>query len=491
MLKQSLQQKLLQKLSPQQIQLMKLLQLPTMELEVRIKEELEANPALEEGAEQEWEDDDLSGDEEQNDALDEFDFDEYLDDETPDYRLSASNQGADVEDKTIPFSGGATFFERLHAQLGLLDAPAATRELADHIIGNLDEAGYLRRDLESIVNDLAFTEGKVVERAALEEALAVVQTLDPAGVGARDLQECLQLQLRRKFESDDAGTTKLSRRLAQRIALEILEFHFEAFSKKHFERIQKKLDLDEEALKDALVEITQLNPKPGNSGAESSRGTAIQVVPDFLLSVEDNELRVQLNQRNAPELRISPMYKEMMDTYASGAKTNSQQKDALTFVKQKIDSAKWFVDAIRQRQLTLTLTMQAIVDHQQAYFMSGDETDLRPMILKDIADVVQMDISTVSRVANSKYVQTPYGTFLLKSFFSESLTTETGEEVSSREVKKILEEAIESEDKRKPLSDEKLGQVLNAKGYNIARRTVAKYREQMGIPVARLRKELS
>ena len=491
MLKQSLQQKLLQKLSPQQIQLMKLLQLPTTELEVRIKEELEANPALEEGAENEWDEDDLVPSEEQSEALDDFDFDDYLDDETPDYRLSARNQGADVEDKTIPLSGGATFFERLHAQLGLLDAPETSRELADHIIGNLDEAGYLRRDLESIVNDLAFTEGKVVERPALEEALALVQTLDPAGVGARDLKECLQLQLQRKFESEDRATSKLSRRISQRIALEILEFHFESFSKKHFERIQKRLDIDEEALKDALAEITQLNPKPGNSGAESSRGSAIQVVPDFLLTVENNELRLQLNQRNAPELRISPMYKEMIDTYASGAKTNSQQKEALTFVKQKIDSAKWFVDAIRQRQLTLTLTMQAIVDHQHDYFMSGDETDLRPMILKDIADVVQMDISTVSRVANSKYVQTPYGTFLLKSFFSESLTTETGEEVSSREVKKILQEAIEGEDKRKPLSDEKLGQVLNGKGYNIARRTVAKYREQMGIPVARLRKELS
>ena len=491
MLKQSLQQKLLQKLSPQQIQLMKLLQLPTTELEVRIKEELESNPALEEGAENDWDEDDLAPTEEQSEALDDFDFDDYLDDETPDYRLGARNQGADVEDKTIPFSGGTTFFERLHAQLGLLDVPEEARELADHIIGNLDEAGYLRRDLESIVNDLAFTEGKVVERAALEEALSVVQTLDPAGVGARDLKECLQLQLQRKFDSEDRSTAKLSRRISQRIALEILEFHFESFSKKHFERIQKKLDIDEEALKDALTEITQLNPKPGNSGAESSRGTAIQVVPDFLLSVEDNELRLQLNQRNAPELRISPMYKEMMETYASGAKTNSQQKDALTFVKQKIDSAKWFVDAIRQRQLTLTLTMQAIMDHQHDYFLSGDETDLRPMILKDIADVVQMDISTVSRVANSKYVQTPYGTFLLKSFFSESLTTETGEEVSSREVKKILQEAIEGEDKRKPLSDEKLGQVLNAKGYNIARRTVAKYREQLGIPVARLRKELS
>ena len=274
------------------------------------------------------------------------------------------------------------------------------------------------------------------------------------------------------------------------MGIEILEHHFEAFSKKHYGRIQKKLDIDEEGLKDALDEITQLNPKPGNSGAESSRGSAVQIVPDFLLAIEDNELRLQLNQRNAPELRISPMYKEMMETYSSGAKTNSQQKDALAFVKQKVDSAKWFVDAVLQRQRTLTITMQAIVDRQHAYFLSGDETDLRPMILKDIADEVKMDISTVSRVANSKYVQTPYGTFLLKSFFSESLTTETGEEVSSREVKKILQEAIEAEDKRKPLSDEKFSKVLNDKGYNIARRTVAKYREQLGMPVARLRKEL-
>lgn len=492
MLKQSLQQKLLQKLSPQQIQLMKLLQLPTTELEVRIKEELEANPALEEGQESEWEEEfDEAGDGEVSESLEEFDFDEYLDDETPDYRLNANNHGADVEDKTIPFSGGTSFFERLHAQLGLLSATEASRALADHIIGNLDESGYLRRDLDSIVNDLAFTEGIEVERSALEEALELVQTLDPAGVGARDLRECLQLQLRRKFNAEGAADQKISRRIAQRIALEILEFHFEAFSKKHFERIQKKLDIDEEVLRDALAEITQLNPKPGNSGSDSARGAAIQVVPDFLLSVEDNELRLQLNQRNAPELRISPVYKEMMDTYASGAKTSSQQRDALTFVKQKIDAAKWFVDAIRQRQHTLTQTMQAIVNHQHAYFMTGDETDLRPMILKDIADVVNMDISTVSRVANSKYVQTPYGTFLLKSFFSESLTTETGEEVSSREVKKILQEAIEAEDKRKPLSDEKLGQLLNAKGYNIARRTVAKYREQLGLPVARMRKELN
>ena len=490
MLRQSLQQKLLQKLSPQQIQLMKLLQLPTMELEVRIKEELEANPALEEGQEKdEWDEEvaEAAG-EEGNEAMEEFDFDEYLDDETPEYRLSAQNHGTDIEDKTIPFSGGATFFERLRDQLGLLDVTQEVRELSEHIIGNLDEAGYLRRDLESIVNDLAFTEGIEVERVALEDALEVIQRLDPAGVGARDLKECLLLQLRRKFDNDSGS--KLGRRISQRLGIEILEQHFESFSKKHFARIQKKLDIDEEALRYALAEITQLNPKPGNSGSESSRGSAVQIVPDFLLSIEDNELRLQLNQRNAPELRISPMYKEMMETYASGAKSNSQQKDALAFVKQKVDSAKWFVDAVVQRQRTLTITMQAIVDRQHAYFMSGDETDLRPMILKDIADEVKMDISTVSRVANSKYVQTPYGTFLLKSFFSESLTTETGEEVSSREVKKILEEAIDAEDKRKPLSDEKLSKLLNDKGYNIARRTVAKYREQLGISVARLRKEL-
>jgi RNA polymerase sigma-54 factor len=299
MLKQSLQQKLLQKLSPQQIQLMKLLQLPTTELEVRIKEEMEANPALEEGQEQEEWDEELtdSNEEEGSEAMDDFDFDEYLDDETPDYRLSAQNHGADIEDKTVPFSGGATFFERLRDQLGLLDVASEVRDLAEHIIGNLDESGYLRRDLESIVNDLAFTEGAIVEREALEESLEVIQLLDPAGVGARNLKECLLLQLRRKFEGESGS--KLARRISQRLGIEILEHHFEAFSKKHYARIQKKLDIDEESLRDALDEITQLNPKPGNSGAESSRGSTVQIVPDFLLFIEDNELRLQLNQRNA------------------------------------------------------------------------------------------------------------------------------------------------------------------------------------------------
>ena len=336
------------------------------------------------------------------------------------------------------------------------------------------------------MNDLAFTQGIEVELETLQDALAVVQTLDPSGVGARDLKECLLLQVVRKQhekEADDPRQQSLA------VAKSLLETHYDAFAKKHFEKLQTQLGLTEEGLKEALAELTNLNPKPGNSGAESGR-TVQHVIPDFMLSVEGDDIAVHLNARNAPDLRISRTYKEMMDTYSQGGKQDRAAKEALTFVKQKVDAAKWFVDAIAQRQRTLMSTMRAIVDHQRAYFLSGDEVDLRPMILKDIAETIGMDISTVSRVANSKYVQTPYGTLLLKSFFSEGLTTDSGEEVSSREVKKILEEAIEAEDKRKPLSDEKLGVLLNAKGYNIARRTVAKYREQLGIPVARLRKEL-
>ena len=487
MLKQSLQQKLLQKLSPQQIQLMKLLQVPTMELEARIKEELEANPALEEGGE-EW-DGEESNDEavESSEALEEFDFSEYLDDETPDYKLSANNHSADDEERSVPYAGGTTFREFLETQLGFVVRDEAQRALAEVVIGNLDEAGYLRRDIESMVNDLAFTQGIEVEPEALEEALEVVQTLDPAGVGARDLRECLLLQLDRKLEAEHLDR---DRRWAVGVAYRVIDRQFESFSKKHYDRIMKRLEISEAELKDALDEIQRLNPKPGGSGADSSRGTAAVVIPDFLLSVEDDEIRLQLNQRNAPDLRINPQYREMMATYASGAKTDAATKEALAFVKAKVDAAKWFVDAVRQRHATLSTTMEAIVEHQHDYFLTGDETDLKPMILKDIADRIGMDISTVSRVANSKYVATPYGTFLLKSFFSESLTTETGEEVSSREVKKILSDAIDAEDKRTPLTDEKLGRLLNEKGYNIARRTVAKYREQLGIPVARMRKEL-
>ena len=487
MLKQSLQQKLLQKLSPQQIQLMKLLQVPTLELEARIKQELEANPALEEGAERDESLDDLDVQEQEtSDALEDFDFDEYLDDETPDYQLSVRNHGVDVEDRDIPLGSGATFRELLVDQLGLLDVSIEIRALAEHVIGHLDDDGYLRRDLESIVNDLAFTQGIEVPKSQLEAALDVLQTLDPAGVGARDLKECLALQVARKREEKPADDP---RQEALTHAALLLSDHYEAFTKKHYDKLQNALDLDEDGLRAALDELTRLNPKPGNAGSESSR-VVHHVIPDFLLSVDGDDIVLQLNGRNAPELRVSRTYREMMDTYAHGGKQDKSTRETLTFVKQKVDAAKWFVDAIAQRQKTLTQTMQAIVAHQRAYFLSGDEVDLKPMILKDIAERIGMDISTVSRVANSKYVQTPYGTLSLKSFFSEGISTDSGEEVSSREVKKILKDAIAEEDKRKPLSDEKLGVLLNAKGYNIARRTVAKYREQLGLPVARLRKEL-
>ena len=485
MLKQSLKQKQLQRLSPQQIQLMKLLQVPTVELEARIKEELEVNPALEEGLEQENQDDLAEQVVDRDESLEEFNFEEYLDDDTPDYKTSIRNHGADVEEKDIPLGAGSTFREQLISQLGLQKLTDYDRMLGEHLIGQIDDAGYLRRDLESIVNDLAFTQNLMVEREELEKVLNVIQTLDPAGVGATSLQECLLIQIRRKEEQIDDEVRLASMILASKI----LEDHYDAFMKKHYSHILEKFEIDEDELKLALDEITKLNPKPGNSGSDSSRPVQ-HVVPDFILRLRDEELVVTLNQRNAPDLRISPAYKEMMETYSSGAQTSKEQKEALSFVKQKVDAAKWFVDAIRQRQMTLMKTINAIVEHQEVYFTSGDETDIKPMILKDIAEMIDMDISTVSRVANSKYVQTPYGTFLLKTFFSESLSTDSGEDVSSREVKRILQDAINEEDKKKPLTDEKLGKILNEKGYHIARRTVAKYREQLGISVARLRKEL-
>ncbi|MEC7653539.1 MAG: RNA polymerase factor sigma-54 [Bacteroidota bacterium] len=485
MLKQSLKQKQLQRLSPQQIQLMKLLQVPTVELEARIKEELEVNPALEEGSEQENQDDLAEQVVDRDESLEEFNFEEYLDDDTPDYKTSIRNHGADVEEKDIPLGAGSTFREQLISQLGLQKLTDYDRMLGEHLIGQIDEAGYLRRDLESIVNDLAFTQNLMVEREELEKVLNVIQTLDPAGVGATSLQECLLIQIRRKEEQ----ITDEVRLASMILASKILENHYDAFMKKHYSHILEKFEIDEDELKLALDEITKLNPKPGNSGSDSSRPVH-HVVPDFILRLRDEELVVTLNQRNAPDLRISPAYKEMMETYSSGAQTSKEQKEALSFVKQKVDAAKWFVDAIRQRQMTLMKTINAIVEHQEVYFTSGDETDIKPMILKDIAEMIDMDISTVSRVANSKYVQTPYGTFLLKTFFSESLSTDSGEDVSSREVKRILQDAINEEDKKKPLTDEKLGKILNEKGYHIARRTVAKYREQLGISVARLRKEL-
>ncbi len=482
MFKQRLEQKLLQKLSPQQIQLMKLLQVPTVELEQRIKEEIEENPALEEGAE-EIEEDDLNEQTAETDVDDnreDFDINDYLDDDVPSYKTAANNYSADDDEKAIPLAGGESFQELLRKQAGLRIKDETDIIIANHLIGNLDENGYLRRELFNIVDDLAFSQNLVVSEGQIESVLTTIQDLEPSGVGARDLQECLLIQLRKKIKTENSVELKT--------AEVILEKFFEAFTKKHYSKILKRLDIEDEHLKDAIEEVVKLNPKPGNSLRETSK--AIQhVIPDFTLIEEDGDLKLLLNSRNAPQLKVSRQYADMLRTYAESKKTK-ENKDAVMFVKQKIDSAKWFIDAIRQRQQTLTMTMQAIIDYQKDYFLTGDETKLKPMILKDIAEIVNMDISTISRVANSKYVQTPFGTILLKYFFSESLSTDSGEEVSTREVKKILQDAIDEEDKKKPQTDEKLAQLLKEKGYNIARRTVAKYREQLNIPVARLRKEL-
>lgn len=482
MLKQQLSQKLLQKLSPQQIQLMKLLQVPTMELEQRIKEEIEENPALEEGAEDSedyGEDYDDGGDVTESEQ--EFDINDYLDDDLPQYKTSVNNKGADDEEKAVPLSGGVSFHDILTSQLGLRKMTQKERIIAEIIIGNIDEDGYLRRDLDAIVDDLAFTQNIMVSEEEAEDVLFLVQDFEPAGVGARDLRECLLLQLERQHSADIATHT----------AKKILEKCFDEFTKKHYDKIKAKFEIEEDDLKDAVDVIVRLNPKPGNSLKESTNSKNIQqIIPDFILTEEDGELELSLNSRNAPQLKISKTYEQMLRSYSEGAQTSKSDKEAVMFVKQKLDSAKWFIDAIQQRQQTLLLTMKAIVDYQQDYFLSGDETDLKPMILKDIADIVGMDISTISRVANSKYVQTPYGIMSLKYFFSESLSTTSGEEVSTREVKKILQDAIDGENKAKPLTDQRLTDLLKEKGYNIARRTVAKYREQLNIPVARLRKEL-
>ncbi len=483
MLKQSLQQKLLQKLSPQQIQLMKLLQVPTVALEQRIKEELESNPALEEGsdAEKSAEQEDYDDDYNEDNKRDDFDLSQYIsDDETPSYKTSVRNSGPDEEDKSMPLSMGKSFHEVLIAQLGLIKISEDERIVAEHLIGNLDDAGYLRRELDAIMDDMAFYQNISTTEEELEKLLGKIQEMEPAGVGARDLQECLLIQIRRKNRSD----------LNVYLAEKILEKTFEEFTKKHYNKIIKRFEVTEEELRLALEEILKLNPKPGGSMNETQR-VAQSIVPDFHLNIEDGNLQLTLNGRNAPELKVSREYKDLLQGYqAQKGEASKSQKDAVMFVKQKLDSAKWFIDAIKQRQNTLLNTMQAIVDLQHDYFMTGDETKIKPMILKDIADKINMDISTVSRVANSKYIQTPYGTFLLKTFFSESMQNADGEEVSTREIKKILEDTIQVEDKKKPMTDEKLAAVLKDKGYPIARRTVAKYREQLGIPVGRLRKEI-
>ena len=495
MLNQRLQQKLLQKLSPQQILLMKLLQIPSIALEQRIKQEIEENPALDEASDlddaPEMEDDyndpvdagESEGEKEEDyetkNTDDEFDLNDYMDDdETPSYKLNANNYSADDEKREVPFVSDITFQDLLFSQLGLRYLDENQVEIASYIIGNLDESGYLNREITAMVDDLAFTQNVQTSKEEILEMLHIIQEFDPPGVGARNLQECLLIQLRKK----DVSNKSIE------LAITILERYFNEFTKKHYEKILKKAKITEQDLKDAIEEILKLNPKPGNSLSDSTK-TNHYILPDFIILNNNGDLELQLNSKNAPELRLSRTYVDMLETYAN-TKNKSKHKDAITFVKQKIDSAKWFIDAIRQRQNTLQITMQAIMNYQREYFLTGDEIRLRPMILKDIAEIVNLDISTISRVANSKYVQTPFGTFLLKSFFSESMQTENGEEVSTREIKKILSDCIDVEDKNKPLTDEQLTKILKEKGYNIARRTVAKYREQLNIPVARLRKEL-
>ena len=478
-LKQFLSQKQDQRLSPQQIQLMKLLQVPTMELEQRIKQEIEENPALEEGKEDAPEEFENQEQEKEDNNEEEFDISDYMDEDHADYKTKAKNQSKDEEERAIPLSGEQTFRERLSKQLYMLGISNDEKLIAETIIGNLDEAGYLSRSIDAIVDDLAFSQGIQVSEELIEHVLKKIQTLDPAGIGARDLKECLLLQINRNIDGNISKYT----------AKKILENHFEAFTKKHYQKISKKLDIDNTDLKDAIDEILKLNPKPGGSSIEAARSFQ-QIVPDFKIIENEGKLELSINGRNAPELKVSKDYKVMLKNYADGAKTSRSDKEALIFVKKKLDSAKWFIDAIKQRQNTLLVTMTAIMEYQRPFFLSGDDTQMKPMILKDIAEIVDMDISTISRVANSKHVQTNYGVFSLKYFFSESLSTESGEEVSTLEVKRILSDAVDNENKRKPFPDEKLMHILKDKGYNIARRTVAKYREQLNIPVARLRKEL-
>ncbi|WP_461485462.1 RNA polymerase factor sigma-54 [Pedobacter sp.] len=490
MLKQHLQQKLLQKLSPQQIQFIKLLQVPTVALDTRIKEELEDNPALEDSSlitldepKGEYDDlqdgEDFNNDTSEDNTLDDFNVDDYLqDDSTNDYSTSYSNGDDEEDKKETPIAIETTFFESLQQQLDLVPLSDQDFVIGRQIIGSLDDDGYLRRPITSMIDDLAFSQNVMVEEEDVLEILKLIQSFDPAGIAARDLQECVSLQLRRK---------DISNPLIKK-AIEIVEFHLDEFTRKHYDKLEKAVGLNSEELKEVVAEILRLNPKPGDSNQVTTK--QMQIIPDFHISNNDGVLVLTLNARNAPELRVSRSYMDMFEHYDKAAQKDKKMKEAVQFVKQKLDSAKWFIDAIKQRQQTLLKTMNAIMHYQYDYFLTGDERKLRPMILKDIADKIGMDISTVSRVANSKYVQTEFGTFLLKSFFSEAIQTESGEEVSNKEVKKILEDCIGKEDKRKPLADERLTEILKEHGYNIARRTVAKYREQMNIPVARLRKEL-
>ncbi|MCK5135301.1 MAG: RNA polymerase factor sigma-54 [Bacteroidales bacterium] len=483
MLKQRLQHKLLQKLSPQQIQMIKLLEIPAIQLEQRIKKEMEENPVLEEGNEENpFEEQEESGEEQSGEQQDEFSLEDYMqDDEIPSYRLNTQNYSADDKREEIPFTLGSSFREQLKSQLGLRKLTEEQEILAEYILGNIDDDGYLRRELESIADDLAFSVGMEASYEALHEVMMIIQEFDPAGVGARNLQECLLLQISRKdLEHPVTG-----------LAHRILKNHFEEFTNKHYDKITQRLGITEKELKEALEEILRLNPKPGGAMGDSQGKSFHHIVPDFMLEENEGSLQLYLNSNNVPELRVSRTYSDMFKSYsANKASATRDEKDAITFVKQKLDSAKWFIDAIKQRQNTMLLTMNAILDYQEGYFYDGDETRMRPMILKNIADITNLDISTISRVVNSKYIQTHFGIYPLKYFFSEGMQTESGEEVSTREIKKILQDCIDNEEKRKPLTDDRLAAILNDKGYQIARRTVAKYREQLGLPVARLRKEL-
>lgn len=495
---QSLQQRQLQRLSPQQIQLMKLLQIPSAQIEQRVKEELEENPALEMNAElmdsdsaNEEVNDDLIVDNQEeeevpvdeyemsNEELSEYNFD---DDEIADYKTKDDYYPELDNDKVIPIKAETSLSDLLMDQLSMLELNEQDTKIAEQIIGSLDDDGYLRRALQSIADDLAFKQSMWVEEKQIEAMLLQIQKFDPAGIAARNLQESLSIQLHRKIdEAEELDLLKL--------ALLVVEKHFDEFTRKHYDKIQKSLHLNDQELKQVLHQIIVLNPKPGADTVNSNEAE-MYIIPDFTVLINNNKLELSLNSRNAPPLIISDDYKMMLKEYEGGKKQDKAQKEAVFFIKQKIDAAKWFIEMIQQRQQTLLLTMNAILLHQEGFFMSGDTTQLRPMILKDIAEKTRLDVSTVSRVANSKYVQTEFGTYLLKYFFSESLTTDSGEEVSTKEVKSILIECIEQENKQKPLSDDELTELLQNKGYNIARRTVAKYREQLNMPVARLRKEL-
>lgn len=492
-LHQSLQQKLLQKLSPQQIQLMKLLQVPTAILDERIKEEIEENPALEQtedNHDDEYEKDEFAdapeeeyqteGTEDEYENIDISDYVHEGDDDIGDYRLRDDNYPEQDDNRVIPHKVETSFNEIMLQQLGLLKLDEKEMKIAEQLVGSLDDDGYLRRELSAIIDDLAFRQNVDTNEEEVERILAQIQLFDPPGVGARNLQECLLLQLERK--TDQSKIVE--------VAIRVLDKYFDEFTKKHYEKIQRALNLSDEQLREVISQIVKLNPKPGGTAGDSGSKGGNYVIPDFFIVNNAGKLELTLNSKNAPDLRISEGYRDMLKDYDKGTKKDKRQKEAVLFIKQKIDSAKWFIDAIKQRQNTLLNTMEAIMNYQRDFFLTGDETDLRPMILKDIAERTNLDISTVSRVANSKFVQTEFGTYRLKFFFSESLQTDSGEEVSTREVKKILTDLIEEESKKHPYSDERLTEMLQEKGYNIARRTVAKYREQLNIPVARLRKIL-